>query len=342
MRNPILALLSVLFFLPGLGQGQGTQFFTLSTVKARPLAMGGAFTSVEDDLAAIQFNPAAFQLYSFPKKGRFTFFLNPVSPFAGAAKRDDLFSGKGDRFDDVLLSLSLLLKAVSFSMNNLTFGLLLGEQGLNLPASAVSDEVFRAKGFRQNHAHSFVARVALADKVSIGGVAHFLYGSKSGNPDDTHTDVAISYGILLKPEKGLNIGVSFINLPDSLEAFRLPVERFVDESVNVGISYRPVAGTLFSLDVRNLGEEQNLAVREFHFGLEQVLFGHIAVRGGIFRRNNDDNVFSVGIGLFDGNALHGFEDHFAHREFFLNYAFVYENTDLLDNRWHLLSFYLRL
>ena len=56
---------------------QNNRFVTLSHVKARPLAMGGAFTAVEGDLAAINFNPAAFSLFEVKKPKRFTFFFEP-------------------------------------------------------------------------------------------------------------------------------------------------------------------------------------------------------------------------------------------------------------------------
>ncbi|MFQ5650366.1 MAG: hypothetical protein ACE5IY_10535 [bacterium] len=322
--------------------GQTERFVTLSNVKARPLAMGGAFTSVVDDMAAINYNPAAYELYKRNKTGRLSVFLNPVSPVVGAIESDKLFSGSNPPGEDLLLGLSLILKSVSLSFNSLELGVLLGEQGLDVPSSHRNEEVFSASGYRQNHTHTLVGRVKLAEQVSIGASANVFYGSRADASDERDRGFGISYGILLKPEKGLNIGVSLINLPDTLKHYRVPLERIVDESVNVGISYR-LANSTLSVDVRNLGEEQeeNL-VREFHLGFEQVLLSHFAIRAGWFKKKNGDHVYSWGVGIFDGNPLWGHERAFNHENFFLNYAFVYERSPIEDTRWHFLSFYLRL
>ena len=44
--------------------------------------MGGAFTAVDDDLAALLYNPASFSLYKDHRAnvGRVTLFLNPLAP----------------------------------------------------------------------------------------------------------------------------------------------------------------------------------------------------------------------------------------------------------------------
>jgi len=321
---------------------QNNRFVTLSHVKARPLAMGGAFTAVEGDLAAINFNPAAFSLYKLKKSKRITFFLNPVAPIIGAIDNKILFQGSGSKIEDYLFSLGLLLKSVSISLGSIDFGFLLSEEGLNLPDIFVDEKFFRVSGFRQNHSHTFAARLKLADKVSFGGSASVLFGSQEADPLERESGFGFSYGILLKPEKGLSIGVSFFNMADSLKEYRLQSERIVDESVNLGVSYQPFKGTLISLDVRNLGEEGSEVVREFHFGLEQVMFSHVAIRGGYFFKGDGDNVISGGIGLFDWNTIFDLEDTFSHRNFVLNYAFVYEETGVINDRRHFLSFLLRL
>jgi len=299
-----------------------------------------AFTAVEDNLAAVHFNPASYFLYENKKSHRFTFFVNPVSPAVAAFERDALYAGSGSKADDVLSTLSLLVKSVSLSLNRLEVGLLLGEESIKLPETFYDEQIFGARGYRQNHGHTLVSRLKLAEQVSLGGALSLLYGSTSADSYERHRDLGFSYGILMRPEEGLQIGVSYFNLPDSLTENRLELERIVDESVNIGVSYRVFDGTLLSLDVRNLGEEQREAVREVHFGLEQVFFSHLAVRTGYFRKNGE-NVLSWGLGLFDGNSLFGFENQFAHRNFFLNYAFVLENS--AEKRyWHLLSFYFRI
>lgn len=319
---------------------QENRFVTLNTTKARPLSMGGAFTAVEDNLAAVPFNPASYSLYANKKSHRVTFFLNPVSPAVGAFERDALYSGSGSKADDVLSTLSLLVKSVSLSLNRLEVGLLLGEELIDLPEKFYDEQVFGAGGYRQNHGHTLVSRLQLAKQVSVGGALSLLYGSTTADSYERHRDLGISYGVVLRPEEGLQIGVSYFDLPDSLTQSRLELERIVDESVNIGVSYRVFDGTLLSMDVRNLGEEQGDAVREVHFGFEQVFSSHLAVRTGYFRKDGE-NVLSWGVGLFDGNSLFGFQNQFAQRNFFLNYAFVLEDS-AEKSFWHLLSFYLRI
>jgi hypothetical protein len=342
MAKALVCSLLFLFILPLNVFSQTNRFFTLSNVKARPLAMGGAFTAVEDDLAAIEFNPAGYFLSEDVDSKHIHLFLNPVSPFVGGFKRDDLFIDNDLQLDDVLLSLSLLLKSFSLTLNRFQLGVLLGEESLYLPAAFPRDGLNKISGFQQNHRHSIIGRLKLADKVSVGGTASFMFGSTPGAAEERRSDVGFSYGILLKPERGLSIGVSFVNLPDSLRQHRLPLEGMVDESVNIGISYELFTKTLFSLDVRNLGEEQRDAIREFHLGVEQVLLSQVALRAGYFIKNSDEEVFSWGIGLFNGDRIFPRYQEESQRNFYLNYAFVYEKSTLLSNKWHFLTFTMKI
>ncbi|MCG8606383.1 hypothetical protein MJD09_15545 [bacterium] len=331
-----------LFVLPLNVFGQTNRFFTLSNVKARSLAMGGAFTAVEDDLASFEFNPAGYFLSEDVESKHIHFFLNPVSPFVGGIKNDDLFIDDNLRLDDILLSLSLLLKSFSLTLNRFQLGVLLGEESLYLPSAFSRDRLNQIAGFQQNHRHAIIGRLKLADKVSVGGTASFMFGSKPGAAEERQSDVGFSYGILLKPETGLSIGVSFVNLPDSLRQHRLPLDRMIDESVNIGISYELFTKTLFSLDLRNLGEEQQDAIREFHLGVEQIILSQVALRAGYFMKNSDEEVFSWGIGLFNGDQILRRYQEESQRNFYLNYAFVYEKSTLLSNKWHFLTFTVKI
>ena len=71
--------ISILLYLPLLLCNtlfaQNNHFVTISTIKCRSLGMGGATTSIQDDLGVIDINPAAFNLYRVKKPHRFTFFL---------------------------------------------------------------------------------------------------------------------------------------------------------------------------------------------------------------------------------------------------------------------------
>ena len=77
-------------------------YLTLNTNKARPVAMGSAYTSIEDNIVSATYNPASLNLYQKEKKFRITFFFNPVTP--AVLLHDDL---KKENFDDVI-AISLL------------------------------------------------------------------------------------------------------------------------------------------------------------------------------------------------------------------------------------------
>jgi hypothetical protein len=323
-------------------RAQNDTFFTLTSTKARPLAMGGAFTAVEDDVAAIDYNPAAFFLYRNASERRVAVFLNPVGATVGAVRNDAVFRGSGNTLDDILLTAGLMVRSVSLRISSVDFGILLGEQNLDPPGEFQHDAFFRIDGLRQNHSHSIVASLKLARRVSVGGSASYLVQSNAASPFKAATGGAISYGILMQPESNLRIGVFYTNFADTLGDFRSHLLRLADESVNIGASYSPFPGTSLALDLRNLGEEGGVAAREVHSGIEQILFSHLALRAGFFRKDNDYNTFSFGVGLFDGNYLFRPEKRFDHRNFLLNYSLVYEKAPFEHKRWHFLTFMLKV
>ncbi len=303
--------------------------------------MGGAVTSVEGDIESVLFNPAAVSLYKGGSGRHLTLFINPISAAAVGIKGSDLFQGRGSKIDDALMALSLVVKSAVFTSGDLQLGVLMGEEGIGSAGTLNRSEPFAVDGYRQNHSHALYGRLRLADQVSIGAAAHLIYQSKATDPSDRFDELGLSYGILLEPENGLRVGVSLTNLPDSLSENRQPLDRIIDEAVNVGLSYE-IAGSRLSLDVRNLGEEKKQAVREIHLGFEQALFSHVALRAGWFRRKDNGQVYSWGIGVFDGNAVHQTSKKLTHRNFYVNYAFLYDKTEVERQRIHLLSFFLRL
>ena len=125
--------------------------------------------------------------------------------------------------------------------------------------------------------------------------------------------------------------------------FLLPFERLADETMNVGISYNPLPGTILSIDVRNLTEEKKENSREFHFGFEQNIFSLAAIRGGYFKeRFNNSNYYSFGIGLIDSNLLFKKFNRFFHHDFIINYAFIYQEKKYEFSRCHFFSLLFRI
>lgn len=339
MKQTMKALMVLL--LAGSLLAQEDRYVTLSTTKVRALAMGAAFTAMQDDLGALGWNPAGYDLYREKQGKRLTLFVNPVSPLLAIQKTDQLYTEDSSKGEDILLSLGLLLKSLSLSLRSLDLGVVLAEEHIGMRPGLNRDRVFDFSEIGQNYSHSLIGCLKLADQVSLGANASLISRSGAAPQDDRLRKVAVSYGILLKPEKGLRVGVSLVNLPDTLRSDRIGLERIVDEAVNIGLSYE-ISGSRLSLDLKNLGEEGQEAVREFHVGFEQEILGHVALRGGWFQKSGGGNVFSAGLGLFDGNKVRDYNVLFAHSNFFVNYAFVYEEAQAIDNRWHLFSFYVRI
>ena len=90
MNKQFVGLFLFLLFAPLCLFAQSSRFFTLSNVKARPLAMGGAFMSITDDVASIDFNPAGYFLSENEDSRHVHLFLNPVSPFVHGLNKSEL------------------------------------------------------------------------------------------------------------------------------------------------------------------------------------------------------------------------------------------------------------
>lgn len=318
---------------------QDHYFATLNNVKSRPLAMGSAFTSIDDDLEAVTFNPATFTLYKNKKNFRVTFFFNPVSSLVAFHEYSHNFHQKINKTDFINAS-GLLIKAVIISSRFIDTGIIFGEESLTNVYNQHSSKWFELNDSWNNSANTFATCFKLAERVSIG-VSGTLYYRRSNNI--LKRGIGFSYGILLKPNDDLNVGLAYMDLPKNMSDFRLPLERIVDETMNIGISYRPTSSTIFSIDIRNLTEEKKENVRELHIGLEQSIFSIAALRIGYFKeRFTPHNNYSIGVGILDSNLLFKEKNQFNHHDFIINYSFVYQETKDRFLRWHFFSLLLRI
>ncbi len=323
-----------------IGFSQQNYFFTLSTIKARPLAIGGAYTSIEDDIVSTSYNPATLSLYRFSKDHRFTLYLNPVAP---ATIYYEHFQGdqqNQQKQDELVKTAALLMKSLVFTGKSIDVALIFNEQLIDKNYLFNQKKFFQNCDLWENSYHSLVTRIKLADRVSIG--ASGSYYVKKIN-DEVHQGWGFSYGILLKPSTRMNVGLAFVDFPNDMPEIRVPLERMADQTMNIGISYKPASSTTLSLDLRNLTEDRRKGVREAHLGFEQNLFSILSIRGGYFKeRFADVHTFSGGIGLIDSNLMFADDNHFNHSQFFLNYSFVFQQNKNQFFRWHLLSLLIRI
>lgn len=339
-RIRINLILIIILGCNGIGLSQQNYFFTLSTIKARPIAIGGAYTSIEDDMVSAGYNPATLSLYQFDKNYRLTLYLSPIAPTTLYYEHFQSTQQDKQHKKNLFKTAALLMKGLILTGKFIDIALIFNEQIFDNKNLLNQKKFFQDCDLWQNSYHTLVTRFKLADRVSIGASSSLYIRSIY---DDVQHGVGFSYGILMKPSTKMNVGVAFIDYPNNMPEVRLPLERLVDQTMNIGISYRPTTSTTFSLDLRNLTEDDRKNVREVHLGLEQKILSILAIRGGYFKeRFADTQTFSGGIGLFDSNLLFADDNHLNHAQFILNYSFVYQKNKTNVINWHVLSLLIRI
>ena len=228
----------------------------------------------------------------------------------------------------------------AISARPFSFAFFWGEEMPGFSNREYNRQAFQLKDYFKTFSNSFVAKIFLAEQVSFGVAADLIHYNMN---DGDEWAAGFSYGILLQPDSGLNVGLVYHDLPNDFTDARLAFDRVVDETINLGFSYNIFTGTWLSADIRNISEEQKDLVREIHGGIEQNLFSFLALRGGYYRDKLDKaDVLSCGIGLFDLNSLFKTADVFNHQNYALNYAFILKKGNAVEERWHYLSFMIRL
>lgn len=333
-------ILIIVLGFSSIALSQQNYFFTLSTIKARPLAMGGAYTSMEGDIVSASYNPATLNLYRLDKDLRFTFYLTPIAPTTIYYERFQNDQQNQQQKENVFKTAALLMKSLVFTAKFIDVALIFNEQIVDKNYLFSQKKFFQNLNLWENSYHTLVTRIKLADRVSMGAsVSYFL---KNTN-EKVQQGFGFSYGILLKPSTRMNVGLAYVDYPNDMSEIRLPLERLSDQTMNIGVSYKPTSSTTLSLDLRNLTEDDRKGVREAHLGFEQNLFSILAIRGGYFKeRFADTHTFSGGIGLIDSNLMFADDNHFNHSQFMLNYSFIYQKNKNQFFRWHVLSLLIRI
>ncbi len=334
-----IALLFLLIANPTIAQQD--LYLTLNNNKARPVAMGGAFSSIEDNIVSATYNPASLNLYQREKSFRVTFFFNPITPiilFSEEVKTQDTqdYESANRRY---LKNAATLIKSIVISAKFLDLGFIFNEQLINRDELQTQQVFFKNCDLFSNSYHTAIARIKLADRVSIGASAN-MYFKK--NTNETERFYGFNYGILVKPSPKLNVGITYHYFPKTFSDVRLPLERLGDQTINAGISYFPLKNSTLAVDLRNLTEEKGKSTFEAHFGFEQRIFSLIALRGGFYQeRPSNHQMISAGIGLVDSNLLFSKENQFSKPNFILNYAFAQKKENSQVYNWHLVSLLLR-
>lgn len=322
----------VLLSASGRAWASDARYVTLSTVKARAVAMGGAFVSISDDLAALDFNPAGFSVLTSLEGIGFSAYLNPMGPV--------LMAENLDRVSGWDTALGWLVKGAAFRVGRLQLGVLFGEESLGDGERLNRSRLFGGGGYIDRRSTSFGFSLALAERVSLG-MAGELYQRRVDSR--TMFFLRYRYGLIVKPRGNLSVGICFVDLPHDDQQDRMAVERLADETLNVGISYTPVRILTLALDVRNVSDEGKGAALEPHAGFEFVPWRHAALRGGYFREwDSGVDSYSVGLGIFDWNVLYPEHKRFLHPSPALNASVVWQVGQGRTLLWFFLSMLVRI
>lgn len=310
-------------------------YFTVNYAKARPLAMGGAFTAVEGTFESIYYNPATFNLANVRDGIRVSGFINPFASISlySYYQRD---SEDGISNSNWARILKVLPRALVISNPKLEFALLGYEELESRKDSHKNARFFEADSLFKHMVHSALIKVRLANQVFIGGTLSYFTTPHSSKLDDR---IGVSYGIYLLPSPKLGIGVVFIDAPNDFENASFEYDRFDDASLNIGINYKPRPNNNFAFDIRNISEENKETTRELHFGFEQGIGSHLYLRSGFYRSpKSKQNNYSFGIGLLNLNFNRNGIKKFNIPVLAINYAIKFAKIDRRKTRTHFLSF----
>ncbi len=338
------AAVILIFLLTPAGRvaASDTAYLTGGTVRGRALAMGGAYSSLEDDFSSGLYNPAAFRVNAARTERRYRLMFNPLGSavaFREYSRYDREYSVDREMTDDeALRAAALLFKGAVFTAPAVDFGIVLHEpvvrdaSGMMLRKRFLSAESLNHETF-----HTAFMAVKIAPSVALG-LSGTLYRIRINGRDEYGS--GHTFGVLLDPTPKMKVGVTYVQMPEEAEDFRAGIENIGTGSITGGVSYSPDDKTLLSVDVRNMNRDDRPASREIHTGVERVVGRRVALRAGYFRAKGTSNdTFSFGVGILPGwDRLSKFR--YSTRNDLISYTFITEESTP-DRRWHVLSLLLR-
>lgn len=335
-------VLALLTEFTGTTQADDRIFITGGSLRGRALGMGGAYTSIQDDLSSGLYNPASFRVNAARDERQFRIFFNPVGCAAAFDEfnKYDLEYGKDSKLTggEALRAASLLLKGMVFTTSIADFGLAFNEAVLqNDSLNVLGDRFISTESITRESFNSAFVNLKIAPTISLG-----LTGSIYRLREEDH-DVyrnGYSFGVLVEPSPKMEVGLAYFYTPEEFSDSRLNLEHLDGGTVTGGVSYYPQPGTVLSFDVRNPNNEDQAASLEIHSGAEYTIGNRLALRAGYYRKKDtEDDVFSFGMGILPGwGRVAKYRN--SVRSDILSYTFVREKES--DRRdWHLLTLLLR-
>jgi hypothetical protein len=349
-------LLALCAVLASWHQSACSELAAFNTSQARPIALGGAYFSGESEIFSALWNPAAFGGAEFSRKPQFAAWFSPISAVRGidALVEKDMDWKRDDRLTEreTIFSTLWCVKGVSLKWHMWAIGFINSEEPLRSRPNGES--VWSGYNGVTGRRYTFALAFKLAPEVALGGSILF---DDRGVYDLQNRLIRVgglggSFGVLLRPSRWLNVGLTYIQRPDTLARFEQDarrirnlaplladeLERVDSRTINGGISAYPWHGAGLFVDVRNLDGSGSFGVAELHVGFEQTFYGLISARAGWYRTPEEQqHVFSGGIGVKDwwGNLE---VDRPGNRSDLFAYTFVHRNTPGGAVRWHMIAF----
>lgn len=309
-----------------------TRYVTLSTVKARAMAMGGAFMAMKNELASLDFNPAGFSISRLSRRSQVSIYVNPLGPL--------IIKENWRKTSDWETLVGWIFRGVGFTYENLSFGVLFGEESLTDEERFERNCFFDGTGYEVHRNTSFGFSIDLAARVSLGIAGEAFIREEN---EKKRWSWGYRYGLILKPKNTLTVGLCFFDFPNRYQDDRMVLERLADETLNIGICYSPWQAFSLALDIRNVSDEAKGAAREPHIGFELTPFKEFSFRGGYYReRGGDSHTFSLGVGFLKSYTSPSHDRFIFNPTLGFNASLLWEKNVSGENRWLFFSCILRI
>ncbi len=336
----VIILAGTLISFPGVPAAAERTYLASGTARIRALAMGSAYTAIEDDFSAGLFNPAGFRLNTTRSERRLRLFFNPAGSAAAFYDFDDhdLDYAKDDKLttSESLYAASMLVKGVGFTAPAVDFGMAFHEPVIRSDSPlATQGHFLSAERMTRESFHAAFMNVKIASTISLG-LTGLVFQRRIG--DEFDYKGGYIFGVLIDTTSRLKVGLAYHQIPKVLEEPRADLEHIMAGTVSGGVSYYPDLSTTITLDVRNLNKEKTNTSLEIHTGAERIIARRFALRAGYFReKETRRDVLSFGAGILPGwEKLRKFRT--TSRNDILSYTFIMEEQTS-RRYWHMVSLF---
>jgi hypothetical protein len=291
-------VLVILWFVQA---ASGQSYFHYQTSAARPLAMGGAFTAVQDFHSSLAWNPAALVLAKdragLAEETYFKVNFDLLS--LGTAligwginsaflEEDEEMNGKTACY----LAQMTLYSIRGFTLinkNNLLVSVNLHEDLLDYQTTF--GNIF------DNSYQSLTASWQVGREFAVGGSYNYYQvwdGEKRFNGGGYN--LGLQYNSL--QFKKLYYGISWFAFDDPVQNVRSRIERIFNRSLTFGLAWQSGSWWTVAGDFRNINRPSDDYFAEVHVGLEERIAKNFYLRQGGFLTGNNIGkpVFSFGAG----------------------------------------------